>query len=82
MASATLTSKGQITVPVEVRRTLGLEPGDRLLFVEEAGAFRIVPANAPVTALKGMVSKPAKPVSLADMDRVIRRGAARAKPRP
>ena len=82
MAAATLTSKGQITVPAEVRRSLGLEPGDRVLFVEDGGAFRILPANAPVTALKGMVGKPAKPVTPADMDTAIRRGAARAKPRP
>ena len=34
MASATLTSKGQITVPVQVRTALGLDSGDRIEFVE------------------------------------------------
>ena len=80
MATATLTGKGQITVPAGVRRALGLEPGDRVLFVEDGGAFRILPANAPMTSLKGIVGKPAKPVTLADMDAAVRRGASRAKP--
>ncbi|MCI4605520.1 AbrB/MazE/SpoVT family DNA-binding domain-containing protein, partial [Pseudomonas fluorescens] len=34
MATATLTSKGQITIPVQVRTALGLETGDRVEFVE------------------------------------------------
>ncbi len=39
MASATLTSKGQLTVPKSVREALGLESGDRIEFVEtEKGA--------------------------------------------
>ena len=38
MARATLTSKGQVTIPVEVRKALGVEAGDRLLFrVREDG---------------------------------------------
>ncbi len=40
MATATLTSKGQITIPVQVRTALGLETGDRVEFVEmEDGKF-------------------------------------------
>ena len=30
--STTLTSKGQVTIPVEIRRKLGLKPGERVLF--------------------------------------------------
>ncbi|MGA3195891.1 MAG: AbrB/MazE/SpoVT family DNA-binding domain-containing protein [Terriglobales bacterium] len=35
MATATLTSKGQITIPSRVREALGLEKGDRVEFVEQ-----------------------------------------------
>src|SRR6185312_6163252 len=54
MATATLTGKGQITIPVEVREALRLDAGDRVEFVEvEPGRFEIVPATRSVTALKG-----------------------------
>lgn len=41
MATAKVTSKGQITVPKGVRTKLGLAPGDELEFVEEGGRFVI-----------------------------------------
>jgi AbrB family looped-hinge helix DNA binding protein len=41
MATAKVTSKGQITVPKHVRTKLGLAPGDELEFVEEEGRFVI-----------------------------------------
>jgi len=39
---ATVTSKGQITVPVEIRRSLGVKPGDKLRFEPQEGGFRII----------------------------------------
>jgi AbrB family looped-hinge helix DNA binding protein len=39
--NAKVTSKGQITVPKEVREKLGLEPGDELEFIEQDGQFII-----------------------------------------
>lgn len=41
MATAKVTSKGQITVPKGVRIKLGLVPGDELEFLEEGGRFVI-----------------------------------------
>jgi antitoxin PrlF len=40
--SATITSKGQITIPVEIRRSLGVKPGDKLLFEALESGFRVV----------------------------------------
>ncbi|MEO8725707.1 MAG: AbrB/MazE/SpoVT family DNA-binding domain-containing protein [Acidobacteriaceae bacterium] len=40
---AKITSKGQITVPNEVRRALGVQPGDSLLFEDCEGDIRVVP---------------------------------------
>lgn len=42
---ATLTSKGQITVPREVRRQLGLKTGDKLLFESDGQNIRIRPVR-------------------------------------
>jgi antitoxin PrlF len=41
-----ITSKGQITVPIEVRRLLGVRPGDRLLFESDGEGVRIKPVRA------------------------------------
>ena len=78
MATATLTSKGQITIPVEVRNEMNVDTGDRVEFVQIApGRYEFVAANREVTELKGMFGKARKPVSIEDMNAAIaKRGAA------
>ncbi|MDA1349390.1 MAG: AbrB/MazE/SpoVT family DNA-binding domain-containing protein [Chloroflexi bacterium] len=41
MVKTRITSKGQVTVPKNVRERLGLRPGDELEFTEEDGVFRL-----------------------------------------
>jgi antitoxin PrlF len=78
MAIATLTTKGQITIPVDVRRQLGLKPGSRVDFVYvREGVVELVPVSGTVKSLKGMVPAPDTPVSLEQMDEAIAEGAAR-----
>ena len=67
MSSATVTSKGQVTIPVEVRNRLGLRPGSRLAFVATADGYAIVPEAGSIRTLKGAVPAPAHPVSVEDM---------------
>ncbi len=43
MSKATLTSKGQITIPVDVRRALGLETGDQLIFEHDESGVHVRP---------------------------------------
>lgn len=50
MELAKVTSKGQITIPIDIRRKLGLKDGDKVLFVEEDG--RIMMVNATLTAIR------------------------------
>jgi antitoxin PrlF len=77
MTTAILSSKGQITIPLAVRQKLGVATGDRVEFVELApGQFALVPAVVDVRALKGIVPKPRRPVSVEEMRRIVaRRGA-------
>jgi antitoxin PrlF len=44
--SSTISSKGQITVPQEIRKRLGLQPGDRVEFVVEEGRTVLRPARS------------------------------------
>lgn len=79
MSSSTLTSKGQITVPKEVREALHLEPGDQLDFIiQEDGQVLFRPATLNVTALKGILHrKGRRPVSLKEMQSTIAKRAAK-----
>lgn len=80
MSTATLTSKGQITIPAIVRDALGVEAGDRVEFVQvEPGHFELVAATQSVTALKGLVRKPASPVTVEAMNKAIATRGAKAR---
>ena len=69
---ATITSKGQITVPKPVRDALQLHSGDRVEFVfGDDGCLFLLSASQPVGSLKGMLPKPVRPVSLEEMDAAI-----------
>ncbi len=78
MASATVTSKGQITIPVKVRNSLGLHAGDRVQFVEaDKGKFTMTAANRSIRELEGILwRKRRKPVTIEEMNEAIARGAA------
>lgn len=81
MAAATLTSKGQVTIPSRVRRALGLEAGDRVEFVEqEKGQFAIVAATRSVQELRGLFQgKRSRPVSIEEMNAVIAKRASESR---
>jgi antitoxin PrlF len=78
VSTAVLTSKGQTTIPKDVRDYLGLRPGDRIEFVlTEDKTVLLKPATRPVTDLKGFLPKPPKPVSIEQMNAAIRKRAGR-----
>jgi len=79
MTAATVTSKGQITIPREVRQKLGVDAGDRVEFIEVAsGEFALKAATEDIRSLKGMIRRPRRPVSIDAMNAAIkRRGAGR-----
>ncbi len=80
MSAATMTSKGQITIPAVVRAALGVEAGDRVEFVQvEPGRFEIIAATQSVTALKGLIRKPAGTVTIEAMNEAIAAHGAKAR---
>lgn len=74
MALATLTNKGQVTIPKEVRDSLGLQTGDKLEFViTESGKALFRPVTKKVDDVFGRLHKPGrKSVSIEAMDDVIK----------
>ena len=81
MTTVTLTSKGRITIPVDVRRVLKVQMGDRVSFVQiEPGRFELVAATQSVRELKGLFGNAASTVSIEEMNcSVAERGAAAGK---
>ena len=77
MLSSTITSKGQTTIPAEIRKKLALKPGDRILYLEEEGRVRIIAADKRARDLKGLLPRPERPVSLEAMDEAIATGRRR-----
>ena len=69
MATSTLTSKGQITIPQSVREALGLQAGDKIDFVrEEQGTYKVVALRKDAKALRGrFAGRVARPVSIEQM---------------
>lgn len=73
MSVATVTSKGQITIPKVVRDSLELNPGDKVnFFVNDSGEVIFLPAKKEITSLKGIVPKPDRPVTLEEMKKIIK----------
>lgn len=72
-----ITVKGQATIPKEVRKHLGLKPGDRVkFFIHPNGTVVLLPKIA-VSELRGMLqSRRARPVSIAEMNRAVAQGSA------
>lgn len=80
MTTATVTSKGQITIPANVREALKVEAGDRIEFVEvNPGRFEFFAATRSVKELKGMFGKAKKRVSIDEMNKAIAARGASAR---
>jgi len=76
MAVSTITSKGQATIPGEIRRHLKLKAGDRLEFlVEPDGRVILVPATVDVADLKGLLAPAPRRVSIEEMNAAVRKRA-------
>jgi len=83
MPTATVTSKGQITIPKPIRERLKLKAGDQIDFVtDETGRVVLEPGSSELTDLRGMLRREGRPpVSLAEMDAAIARHVTRKERR-
>jgi antitoxin PrlF len=74
MAKSTITTKGQTTVPKEVRDHLGLKPGDKIEFViQPDGAVRVDALSVDIRSLQGSLRRYVKkPITVEDMRKAVR----------
>jgi len=77
MPTVTLTSKGQITIPIEIRRKLRLKDGDKIDFFEtEEGMYAMRPKTGSIMELKGILKRmgyvrPGPAPTIEEMDEAI-----------
>lgn len=78
MTAAKMSSKGQITIPLSVRKAMKIRQGDHVEFVEIApGRFELMPRTRSITDLKGMF-KADRTISIEEMNETIARMGAMA----
>lgn len=71
---STVTSKGQVTIPAEVRKHLGVKTRDKIMFiVEEAGVVRLsIPHYPDIASLRGAAGSLKKPLSWQEVREIAR----------
>ncbi|WP_010146994.1 AbrB/MazE/SpoVT family DNA-binding domain-containing protein [Serinicoccus profundi] len=76
-----MTTKGQITVPKEVREDLGLTAGSTVMFVKVAeGQYRLLARTGSMADLDGLLRRPGQQkVELDEMEEAIAGGAAASR---
>ena len=76
--TATVTSKGQVTIPIEARKRLKILPGTKLEFiVRDDGRLEAIPISGSIKDLKGAVPRPKRALTLAEMDEAVLGGIRR-----
>lgn len=73
MPAATMTSKGQVTLPKTVREFLGIDAGDQVEFaLEPDGTVRLRRMSRSIRSLAGLLHRPGmKPASIHEMDDAV-----------
>jgi antitoxin PrlF len=72
MSIATVTSKGQVTIPQDVRERLGIVTGTRVEFVERPdGLVEFIPLTASIMDLKGILKWDGPAFTIEEMDEAI-----------
>jgi antitoxin PrlF len=77
MSTATLTTKGQLTLPKEIRDDLALKPGDKVEFIKIGNRYHLIPRNKRISDFAGILGNPlGRTVSVEEMNEAVREEAA------
>jgi len=71
-----VTRKGQVTIPVEIRRDLGISEGDRVAFVVEGDVVRLAPSAGVVARTAGSLKTAGAPRSAEELRQAAERAIA------
>lgn len=72
MLQSIMTSRGQITIPAEIREKLNLHSGNKLEFILKDDQVIILPINQSIRKLKGFLPKPSISLSCQEINEIIK----------
>lgn len=75
---STVTTKGQVTIPIEIRRLLGVHPHDRVAFVAENGWVRLTRPASVVQQTAGAVRSNQRPLTAEELREAAEHAIAEA----
>lgn len=70
--TTTITQRGQVTIPAEIRRLLGLKPKDKVSFTIEDGEVRLAPATFNLVSAYGSVKPSQRPEDFEEASRIAK----------
>lgn len=77
MATSRVTSKGQTTIPKEIRKELGIEAGDRVVFILRDGEVVLYPVKETLLDLRGSIKPRKRPEDLQAVRREVKQKLAK-----
>jgi AbrB family looped-hinge helix DNA binding protein len=78
----TITKKGQVTIPIEIRHSQGLGPGDKVAFVVEAGEVKVKPVKSALDRSFGAIKPRKRPEDFDELERLAEEAMAEDALRP
>lgn len=78
----TVTKKGQVTIPVAIRHSLGLVPGDKVAFVVESGDVKVKAVKSALDKSFGAVRPRKRPEDFAELEKLAEEAIAEDALRP
>lgn len=76
MVMSKVTTKGQATIPKEIRELLGLKPGDRVMFLKRGDEIVLYPVKGTLLDLKGSIKPRSRPEDLEEVRRLVKKRIA------
>jgi AbrB family looped-hinge helix DNA binding protein len=73
---STVTTKGQVTIPLEVRKILGVEPHDKVVFVVDEGQVRLLRGGSVVARTAGACKSAEPPLTAEELREAAERAIA------
>jgi antitoxin PrlF len=77
MLQSTMTNRGQITIPAEIREKLHLTAGNKMEFLIKGEQIIMLPINKSIKSLKGILPKPDFTLTCNDINEVIKKAASK-----